>query len=129
MRGRNDPCWWRGEEPSARARDPAGVAENTQGLYRIEHPWRMLRRTYRRTNQPTNHPRTRLNVTERRPTSQSWFTRWREHRRAKRQQALERRYHETERLDPCAPAYPGADNNGGRWTSFFFGGGGGGGAW
>ena len=53
-----------------------------------------------------------------RATARSWFTRWREHRRAKRQQALERAFYETQRLDPSARAYTGADNNGGRWTSF-----------
>jgi hypothetical protein len=67
-------------------------------------------------------------MTEHRPTTQSWFTRWRERRRVKRQQALERAYHETERLDPSIRAYTGADNNGGRWTSFL-GGRGGGAAW
>ncbi len=65
-------------------------------------------------------------MTEQRGTPQRWFTRWREQRRARRQHALERQYHETERLDPYTRTYTGADNNGGRWTSIF---GRGGSAW
>ena len=48
--------------------------------------------------------------------------RWREHRRAKRQAALERQHHEQERLDPTTRAYTDADNHARRWTSFFGGG-------
>lgn len=52
------------------------------------------------------------------------FARWREHRRAKRQQALEREYFDNERLSPTTRAYTSADNHARRWTSFLSGGGG-----
>jgi len=40
-----------------------------------------------------------------------WVARWREHRRAKRQQALERQYFEQERANPSTSAYASADNH------------------
>lgn len=55
------------------------------------------------------------------------MARWRERRRAKRQHALEREFHQQERLDPSTRAYTDADNHARRWTSYFGGGGGGGG--
>ncbi len=49
------------------------------------------------------------------------LARWRERRRTKRQQALEREYFEQERLNPTTRAYTGADNHARRWTSFLGG--------
>jgi hypothetical protein len=66
-------------------------------------------------------------MTQQRHATDGWITRLRERRRAKRQQALEREYHDHERLDPSTRAYTDADNHARRWTSFFGGGGGGGG--
>ena len=57
--------------------------------------------------------------------SDGLFARWRERRRAKRQQALEREYFEDERLSPTTRAYTNADNHARRWTSFLGGGSGG----
>lgn len=51
-------------------------------------------------------------------------TRWRERRRVKRQMAIEREYHEPDRLDPATRAYTDADNHATRWTSYLGGGGG-----
>ncbi len=62
-------------------------------------------------------------MTEKRGVANGWWARWREHRRAKRQQALERAYVQ-ERLDPTTGAYVDADNHARRWTSFLGGGGG-----
>jgi hypothetical protein len=53
-----------------------------------------------------------------------WFARWREHRRAKRQEALESEHSQDERLNPTTRAYTDADNYVRRWTSFLRGGGG-----
>ena len=63
-------------------------------------------------------------MTEDRNAQASWFARWREHRRARRQQAIERQYIK-ERLNPTTRAYTDADNHARRWTSFLGGGGGG----
>ncbi|MCA1678789.1 MAG: hypothetical protein LC777_07495 [Actinobacteria bacterium] len=49
-----------------------------------------------------------------------WWARWHEHRRARRQRALEREYLR-ERLDPSTRAYTDADNHARRWTSFYGG--------
>jgi hypothetical protein len=57
--------------------------------------------------------------------SDGLFARWREHRRAKRQRALEREYFEDERLSPTTRAYTDGDNHARRWTSFLGGGSGG----
>ena len=57
--------------------------------------------------------------------SDDLFARWREHRRAKRQRALEREYFEDERLSPTTRAYTDRDNHARRWTSFLGGGSGG----
>lgn len=62
-------------------------------------------------------------MTERDTPSLAWFARWREHRRAKRQQALEREHFQDERLSPMTRAYTDADNHARRWTSFLGGGG------
>jgi len=62
---------------------------------------------------------------QRRPAGHPW-KRWRAHRRAKRQIAIEREYHEPDRLDPATRAYTDADNHARRWTSFLGGGGAGG---
>jgi hypothetical protein len=67
-------------------------------------------------------------MTDREPASDSAVTRWRERRRVKRQEALEREFHHDERLDPSTRAYTNADNHARRWTSFLGGGGDGGGA-
>ena len=56
----------------------------------------------------------------------SAWTRWRERRRVKRQMAIEREYHEPDRLDPATRAYTDADNHARRWTSYLGGGGSGG---
>jgi hypothetical protein len=65
-------------------------------------------------------------MTEQQEATGGWFARWREHRRAKRQLALEREHHESERLDPSTRAYTDGDNHARRWTSFLGGGGTGG---
>lgn len=64
-------------------------------------------------------------MTEDRKPSDGWFARWREQRRAKRQEALEREYHHEERLRTTTRAYTDADNHARRWTSFLGGGSGG----
>jgi len=66
-------------------------------------------------------------MTEQRDSNRGWFSRWREHRRAKRQQALERQFVEPDRLRASTRAYTDADNHARRWTSFLGGGGDGGG--
>ena len=55
-------------------------------------------------------------------TGSAW-TRWRERRRVKRQMAIEREYHQPDRLDPATRAYTDADNHARRWTSYLGGGG------
>ncbi|CAN5618282.1 hypothetical protein BH20ACT17_BH20ACT17_13050 [soil metagenome] len=50
-------------------------------------------------------------MTEQRDAADGWFARWREHRRDKRQQALERRYFEDERANPTTSAYVSAENH------------------
>ena len=67
-------------------------------------------------------------MTEQQPARNGPLTRWRERRRAKRQQALERAYFQQERLSPTTHAYTDADNHARRWTSFLGGGGDAGGA-
>jgi hypothetical protein len=62
---------------------------------------------------------------EQRDRTDSAWTRWRERRRVKRQMAIEREYHEPDRLDPTTRAYADADNHARRWTSYLGGGGGG----
>lgn len=57
-------------------------------------------------------------------TDSAW-ARWRKRRRAKRQMAIEREYHEPDRLAPTTRAYTDADNHARRWTSYLGGGGGG----
>ena len=66
-------------------------------------------------------------MTDRQPADDSALTRWRDRRRAKRQEALEREFHQDERLDPSTRAYSSADNHARRWTSYLGGGDGGGG--
>lgn len=44
-------------------------------------------------------------MTDRQPADDSALTRWRDRRRAKRQEALEREFHQDERLDPSTRAY------------------------
>ena len=44
-------------------------------------------------------------MTEPQNTERSWFARWREHRRANRQQAIERKYFERERARSSGGAY------------------------
>jgi hypothetical protein len=56
-------------------------------------------------------------MTEPRNPSDSVFGRWRERRRAKRQQSLEREYHAQERLSPTTAAYTDADNHARRASS------------
>jgi hypothetical protein len=53
----------------------------------------------------------------------STIARWRERRRPKHQAALEREFHQQDRLDPTA-AHTSADNHARRWTSFLGSGGG-----
>lgn len=48
----------------------------------------------------------------------STIARWRERRRVKRQAALEREFHQQDRLNPTTAAYTNADNHARRWTSF-----------
>jgi hypothetical protein len=55
----------------------------------------------------------------------SAIARWRERRRAKHQAALEREFHQQDRLDPTTAAYTSADNHARRWTSLLGSGGGG----
>jgi hypothetical protein len=62
-------------------------------------------------------------MTEQQKSRGGWFARRREHRRARRQQAIERQYGEQERLKPETRAYNDADNHARRWTSFLGGGG------
>jgi hypothetical protein len=62
-------------------------------------------------------------MTEHRGATNRWFARWREQRRVKRQQAIERRYADEDRLNPTPRAYTDADNHARRWTSFLGGGG------
>lgn len=62
-------------------------------------------------------------MTEQRGGADGRLVRWRERRRAKRQQAIEREYFEEERLSPTTRAYTSADNHARRWTSFLGGGG------
>jgi hypothetical protein len=50
-------------------------------------------------------------MTEQHTAPHGWLARWRERRRAKRQQALERRYFEHEQADPATSAYVSADNH------------------
>lgn len=70
-------------------------------------------------------------MTEQQDATAGWFARRREHRRAKRQQALERRYFEHERAGSMVSTYTSADNHARRADSYrqsawpFFGGGGG----
>jgi len=65
-------------------------------------------------------------MTESHPTPDNPLTRWRDRRRAKRQAALEREFHQDERLDPSTRAYTDADNHARRWSSYLGGGGTGG---
>jgi len=44
-------------------------------------------------------------MTEPHNTERGWFARWREHRRANRQQAIERKYFERERARSSGGAY------------------------
>ena len=53
-----------------------------------------------------------------RHTHENHLTRWRERRSAKRQEALEREFHQQDRLDPSTRAYASADNHARRWTSY-----------
>ena len=62
-------------------------------------------------------------MTDRQPADDSALTRWRDRRRAKRQEALEREFHQDERLDPSTRAYSSADNHARRWSSYLGGGG------
>jgi hypothetical protein len=62
---------------------------------------------------------------EQRDPAAGLWSRWRAHRRAKRQEAIEREAHVSDRLDPMTRAYTDADNHARRWTSFLGGGGGG----
>ena len=62
---------------------------------------------------------------EQRDRTDNAWTRWRERRRVKRQMAIEREYHEPDRLDATTRAYTDADNHARRWTSYLGGGGGG----
>ena len=55
----------------------------------------------------------------------STIGRWRKRRRSKHQAALEREFHQQDRLDPTTAAYTSADNHARRWTSFLGSGGGG----
>jgi hypothetical protein len=55
----------------------------------------------------------------------STIARWRERRGAKHQAALEREFHQQDRLDPTTTAYTRADNHVRRWTPFLGSGGGG----
>ena len=63
-------------------------------------------------------------MTDQRPAPHGWFARWREHRRAERQQAIEREYHDPERLSSTTRAYTDADNRARRTSSYLGGGGG-----
>lgn len=62
-------------------------------------------------------------MTEQRNATDGWLARWREHRRAKRQQALERQYFEQERARPETSAYASADNHARRVSAYTGGGG------
>ncbi len=64
-------------------------------------------------------------MSEQRSTPANLWSRWRQHRRARRQAAIEREEHQPDRLDPTTRAYTDADNHARRWTSFLGGGGGG----
>jgi hypothetical protein len=70
-----------------------------------------------------NHARRRVTMTDQRRTPHGWFARWREHRRVKRQEAIEREYHAPERLSATTRAYTDADNHARRWSSYLGGGG------
>jgi hypothetical protein len=59
-----------------------------------------------------------IDMTRRRDDGGPW-ARWREHRRARRQQALERAYLQQDRLRADTAAYVDADNHARRWTSYF----------
>lgn len=62
-------------------------------------------------------------MTDQPPTPHGWFARWLERRRVKRQHAIEREYHDPERLNPATRAYTDADNRARRWSSYLGGGG------